>query len=59
MSRWVKIPGAGEYRGEGEWVDYEDYCHSQGYSDEQIRTNWNYLRNTNYLPSKEQEDKPV
>ncbi len=45
--RWIKQPGPGQMRGEGEWVEY------LGSDDE-----WEWLRGTGFLPTAEGE-KPV
>lgn len=40
--RWIKQPGPGQMRGEGEWVEY------LGTDDE-----WEWLRGTGFLPTAE------
>ena len=47
MNRWIKQPGPGEFRGEGQWQPFEG-------SDEE----WEDLRGTGFLPTHEGEEKP-
>ncbi len=42
--RWIRMPGPGQMRGEGEWVEYF------GTDDE-----WEWLQGTGYLPTAEGE----
>jgi len=48
--KWVKQPGRGQFRGEGEWMKLED----TGY----LEDAWHRYRQTGYLPTAEQDDKP-
>lgn len=45
--RWVKYPNPGQFRGDGDWIPFT------GTEDE-----WEYLLTTNYLPVKDQDEKP-
>ncbi len=45
--RWVKYPGPGEFRGEGEWMPVE----SINFLDTTVDEGWQYLKETNYLPT--------
>ncbi len=53
MARWLKWPGPGEFRGEGEWKkipEPED-------DPEQFKY-WAWCKETGYLPVREQDDEP-
>lgn len=56
--RWVKIPGPGEFRGEGEWKDYDKAMEDWGKSPEDADREWEVVTSTGYLPTKTQEEKP-
>lgn len=47
MTRWVKDPGPGQMRGEGDWIRFEG-------TDE----DWKWLRDSKFLPTREQGDQP-
>lgn len=49
--KWIKIPGPGEIRGEGRWVDFDTL---KGYEPEF----WEWCRKNHYLPVAEQDDEP-
>jgi hypothetical protein len=57
--RWVKMPGPGELRGEGQWVVAESgivmAMFSPGMSSDDA---WKYLTVTGYLPTREQAEEP-
>ena len=50
MKRWIKVPGPGEMRGEGEWVQVGTYYGAD--------EDWQYLITTGYLPIYEGDDEP-
>lgn len=58
-TRWVKIPAPGQFRGEGEWKDYDKTMKEWGKSDTFIAEEWEFLTTTGYLPTKIQDEKPV
>lgn len=45
--RWVKDPGPGQIRGEGDWVIFEG-----------TDSNWQWLQETKFLPTRTQVEKP-
>lgn len=45
---WIKIPNAGEFRGEGTW-------HEVDQEDEQAMAEYDYCSQTGYLPVAEQK----
>lgn len=51
MTRWVKIPGPGQYRGEGEWKRATDVSWK---SDD-----WEAVRDTCWLPTHEGDEPPA
>jgi hypothetical protein len=59
MTRWIKIPGPGQFRGEGRWTSLEDCCYnvigSANYK-ELLEQTWEI--NRKLLPTREQETKP-
>ena len=50
--KWVKVPGPGQYRGEGEWIEVDD----KNFSDLE---GWKHHRETGFLPTAEQDKKPT
>ena len=52
--RWIKIPAPGQFRGEGEWFDYDERTSS--WTQEQKDEHWNHMKML--LPTKIQEEKP-
>lgn len=48
MKRWVKMPGPGEFRGDGRWEQFEGDAAS-----------WSALRTTGYLPTHEGDAPPT
>lgn len=56
--RWIKIPGAGEFRGEGLWRDYDEMSHDWGKSKAETETQWQALQVSKYLPTQISEEKP-
>lgn len=50
--KWIKIPGPGEMRGEGRWVDFDTL---KGFEPEF----WEWCRKNHYLPVAEQDDEPL
>lgn len=57
MRKWIKYPGPGEMRGEGEWyeVAVDQIPAISGPASEALFTD---CRSTGYLPTAEQDDKP-
>ncbi len=51
MKRWIKRPSPGQFRGDGEWyeVDERNPGHVNDYE---------YCKETGYLPTAEQEERP-
>lgn len=58
LKRWVKIPGSGDFRGEGEWKDYDKTMKEWGKSESHTNEQWDYLVKSKYLPTQISEDKP-
>lgn len=56
--RWIKIPGAGEFRGEGLWRDYDVMSHEWGKSKAETETQWQALQVSKYLPTQISQEKP-
>jgi len=54
MKRWIKYPAPGQFRGEGAWVKLEEIQVTNCTHDEY----WEWLVSTDYLPTKEQDEKP-
>jgi hypothetical protein len=50
MKKWIKFPKPGQFRGEGEWTDIEWTTWTLD--------DWEHNKLSNYLPWKEQEEKP-
>lgn len=50
MRKWIRLPGPGQFRGEGDWVEI-------GESAEDLEA-WRIHRETGFLPTAEQEEKP-
>lgn len=48
--RWAKMPGPGQFRGEGEWTDVTETC---------LPSEWERIRMTGYLPTRIQDEKPA
>lgn len=46
---WVKVPRPGEFRGAGDWVEFEKSVY--GHPAKDCWSNWDFLRNTGYLPT--------
>lgn len=59
MTRWIKIPGPGQFRGEGRWTSIEDCCYNVKDSpDYEKILNDTWEINRKLLPTREQETKP-
>ena len=57
MQKWVRVPKAGEFRGEGEWMKLEDYA--KGYHPKLTEQEvWAALLRTDYLPIVESDEYP-
>lgn len=50
MKKWIKVPGPGDFRGEGVWKTIEEARCSPD--------DWEYNRATGWLPTAEQKEKP-
>ena len=53
MKKWIRIPGPGEFRGEGKWTEF-DYN-----SNKRRRDEYDYYKETGYLPTHEGDTPPV
>lgn len=51
MTKWIKRPGPGQFRGEGQWEKIPE--HSSAAQDY-----WDYCKASGYLPTREQDTKP-
>lgn len=49
-TKWIKVPGAGQFRGEGQWHRIEEVSCSE--------EDWRWNHETGYLPTAEQAEKP-
>ena len=49
--KWIKKPAVAQFRGEGEWYKIEDVGCSE--------PDWQYNVETGYLPTAEQDEKPI
>ena len=58
MTRWVKVPAPGEFRGEGEWKDFMISMKEWGHTLDKANDEWDYLTISGYLPTQESEEKP-
>lgn len=58
MTRWVKVPGPGDFRGEGEWKDFMVSMKEWGHSLDKADEEWEELQATKYLPTMESKEKP-
>jgi hypothetical protein len=51
MTRWIKIPGPGQFRSQGEWREVNE----ENKSEVQY---WEYCRTSGWLPVHESDEKP-
>jgi hypothetical protein len=63
-TRWVKIPGPGQFRGEGEWKEFDSQYPMSQFTTKEIREatmeeDWQYLVMTSYLPTMVSDEKPT
>lgn len=58
MARWIKWPGPGQFRGEGEWNDL-DGTFGKHMSEKERDEFWERLNASGYVPFREQEEKPT
>jgi len=57
MTRWIKIPGPGQFRGEGKWRSVEEcYTDDGRIYPERAEAIWKKAQG--YLPTREQETRP-
>jgi len=58
VTRWIKIPGPGQFRGEGEWRTLEECCTDENgrFWMDRYESVWKQAQG--YLPTCEQETKP-
>lgn len=54
--RWVKVPGPGEFRGEGKWMEFEETTSKLSKEEQEI--GWDFLVKSKYLPTAIQPEKP-
>ena len=45
QTRWVKLPGPGEMRGEGHWIDFDRLAYDNKWSKLEIEAQWNQWKN--------------
>ena len=57
-TRWIKIPRSKDYRGEGEWEEFDEYCKRIHLTSDAAEDHWQKLVLTNYLPIKESHERP-
>jgi len=50
----IKVPGPGQFRGQGKWEPYEDFCRKAHLTTEAATVYWDELQTTGYLPTKEE-----
>jgi hypothetical protein len=50
----IKVPGPGQFRGEGEWEPYTDFCRKAHLTPEAATVYWDELQTTGFLPTKEE-----
>lgn len=60
MKRWIKFPGPGQVRGEGEWREVDPKAR---YPEEDVgrlspNEYWEWCRESGYLPTAEQDEVP-
>lgn len=56
---WIKLPGPGEFRGEGKWLSLDEYNNLDSiYNSDELEEWWHWCRENNYLPTAEQEEMP-
>jgi len=58
MTRWIKVPGPGQWRGEGKWQTLEECCTDANGRLWVDRYELTWQRAQGYLPTREQETKP-
>lgn len=56
--RWVRVPAPGEFRGEGEWKEFDQAMKDWGYTANKADAEWEDLQVTKYLPTQISEEKP-
>lgn len=48
MNKWVRVPGPGQFRGEGEWKPLDEVAKGYKMEPEEV---WDKLRQTAFLPT--------
>ena len=56
--RWLKVPAPGQLRGEGEWINFDERMTKDGASEKEREVSWAFYRDSKYLPTKIQDEKP-
>ncbi len=56
--RWIKVPGPGEFRGEGKWFEFDKFKDIQELSETDREHTWKYYTSTGFLPVQVCEEKP-
>jgi hypothetical protein len=51
--REIKIPKAGQFRGEGSWINYDNFCRGQGMTKQNAIEFWDNLQKSKFLPTRE------
>lgn len=53
-TRMIKIPAPGQFRGEGDWERFDDFCRKAHLTKNESEEYWEELQMTDYLPIKEE-----
>lgn len=53
-TRMIQVPGPGEMRGEGTWVNFDMYCHRSQLTAQEAQDYWEELQITKYMPTSEE-----
>ena len=57
MKRWIKHPNPGQFRGDGDWHDFDETTVNLPHEDRE--KTWEYFTATGYLPVQVGADKPT
>jgi len=52
-TKQIKVPGPRQFRGEGEWEDYAEFCKKAQMTELEAAEYWDELQWTGYLPTQE------